>query len=140
MKRYLILLFALFTILQANAQEKRTTIVFEKTTINLGKIEQDNPVRDCFFVFKNTGDKKLYIHQVRPSCGCTSKRFPTRGIEPGARDTIFITSNGSGKSPQKFRTTISVHSNGTPELTTLALRGEMLPAKVKETPVIEIEE
>ena len=109
MKRYLILLFALFTILQANAQEKRTTIVFEKTTINLGKIEQDNPVRDCFFVFKNTGDKKLYIHQVRPSCGCTSKRFPTRGIEPGARDTIFITYNGS--SGQRYRYTAMVHLN-----------------------------
>ena len=141
MKRYIFFLVVAVMVLTATAQEKKTTTIeFEKTTIDLGKFGQEDPVKECFFVFKNTGNKKLYIHSVSPACGCTSRRFPTHAIEPGASDTIFITYNGEGKSPRKFRTSITVHSNTTPEMTTLIIKGEMLPAKVKEVPIIEVEE
>ena len=142
MKRTLFILTALFIAVSAsNAQsEKRAKIEFEKTTIDLGRFGQEEAVRHCQFIFKNTGDANLYIHQIIPTCSCTSNKYPTHAIVPGASDTIFVTYNGEGKSPRKFRSSITIHSNAVTEMTKIYIKGELLPAKVQETPVIEIEE
>ena len=142
MKKTLFILSALFIAVSAsNAQsEKRAKIEFEKTTIDLGKFGQEEAVRHCQFIFKNTGDANLYIHQIIPTCSCTSNKYPTHAIAPGASDTIFVTYNGEGKSPRKFRSSITIHSNTVTEMTKIYIKGELLPAKVQETPIIEIEE
>ena len=141
MKKTLLILFALFVVTVANAQEeKRAKIEFEKTTIDLGRFDQENAVRHCQFIFKNTGDANLYIHQIIPTCSCTNPKYPTHAIVPGASDTIFVTYNGEGKSPRKFRSSITIHSNAITEMTKVYIKGELLPAKVEETPIIEIEE
>jgi NAD+--asparagine ADP-ribosyltransferase len=142
MKKTLLILSALFIAVSvSNAQsEKRAKIEFEKTTIDLGKFGQEEAVRHCQFIFKNTGDANLYIHQIIPTCSCTSNKYPTHAIAPGASDTIFVTYNGEGKSPRKFRSSITIHSNAVTEMTKIYIKGELLPAKVQETPIIEIEE
>ena len=141
MKKLLFILLALSVATVSNAQnEKRAKIEFEKTTIDLGKFGQENPVRHCKFIFKNTGNANLYIHQIIPTCSCTSNKYPTHAIAPGASDTIFVTYNGEGKSPRKFRSSITIHSNATAEMTKVYIKGELLPAKIIETPIIEIEE
>ena len=141
MKKTLFILCALLVARAANAQEeKRAKIEFEKTTIDLGKFGQENAVRHCQFIFKNTGDANLYIHQIIPTCSCTTPKYPTHAIVPGASDTIFVTYNGEGKSPRKFRSSITIHSNAETEMTKVYIKGELLPAKVQETPVIAIEE
>lgn len=142
MKKTLFILSALFIAVSvSNAQsEKRAKIEFEKTTIDLGKFGQEEAVRHCQFIFKNTGDANLYIHQIIPTCSCTSNKYPTHAIVPGASDTIFVTYNGEGKSPRKFRSSITIHSNAVTEMTKIYIKGELLPAKVQETPIIEIEE
>ena len=142
MKKTLLVLSALFIAVSvSNAQsEKRAKIEFEKTTIDLGKFGQEEAVRHCQFIFKNTGDANLYIHQIIPTCSCTSNKYPTHAIAPGASDTIFVTYNGEGKSPRKFRSSITIHSNAVTEMTKIYIKGELLPAKVQETPIIEIEE
>lgn len=141
MKKIAFILLALFVFATSNAQNaKRAKIEFEKTTIDLGKFGQENAVRHCKFVFKNTGDANLYIHQIIPTCSCTSNKYPTHAIAPGATDTIFVTYNGEGKAPRKFRSSITIHSNATAEMTKIYIKGELLPAKVVETPIIEIEE
>ena len=142
MKKTLFILSALFIAVSvSNAQsEKRAKIEFEKTTIDLGKFGQEEAVRHCQFIFKNTGDANLYIHQIIPTCSCTSNKYPTHAIAPGASDTIFVTYNGEGKSPRKFRSSITIHSNAVTEMTKIYIKGELLPAKVQETPIIEIED
>lgn len=141
MKKTLFILCALFVATVANAQEaKRAKIEFEKTTIDLGKFGQESAVRHCQFIFKNTGDANLYIHQIIPTCSCTNPKYPTHAIVPGASDTIFVTYNGEGKSPRKFRSSITIHSNAETEMTKVYIKGELLPANVEETPVIAIEE
>lgn len=141
MKKTLFILCALLVATAANAQEeKKAKIEFEKTTIDLGKFGQENAVRHCQFIFKNTGDANLYIHQIIPTCSCTNPKYPTHAIVPGASDTIFVTYNGEGKSPRKFRSSITIHSNAETEMTKVYIKGELLPAKVQETPVIAIEE
>jgi hypothetical protein len=141
MKKTILLLLAFFAVTITNAQEekKMAKIEFEQTTIDLGKFGQEDAVRHCKFVFRNTGDARLYIHQIIPTCSCTSNKYPTNAIEPGASDTIFVTYNGQGKSPRKFRSSITIHSNAATEMTKIYIKGELLPAKVVETPIIEVE-
>lgn len=141
MKKTIFMLFAILAATTLNAQDnKKPKIEFEKSTIDLGKFGQENAVHNCQFIFKNTGDAKLYIHQVIPTCSCTSQRFPKNAIAPGESDTIFVTYNGEGKAPRKFRTSITIHSNAVNEMTKVYIKGELLPAKVVETPDIQIEE
>ena len=138
MKKATFLTLALMLAIPVSAQ--KANIEFEKTTIDLGKFGSDNLIQKCYFVFKNTGDANLYIHQILTSCGCTSKEYPTYGIKPGAQDTIFVTYNGSNKAPKKFRTSITIHSNAVQEMTKVYINGEQRARPIKETEVIEIEE
>ncbi|MBR2318501.1 MAG: DUF1573 domain-containing protein [Bacteroidaceae bacterium] len=140
MRKSIFMLLAIFAVTTLSAQEKRPKIEFEKPTVDLGKFGQENAVHHCQFIFKNTGDEKLYIHQVIPTCSCTSSRYPHQAVAPGASDTIFITYNGTGKAPRKFRTSITIHSNAVNEMTKVYIKGELLPAKVVETPDIQIED
>ena len=142
MRKTIFMLFALLAVTTATAQQndKRAKIEFDKTTIDLGKFGHENPIQECYFTFRNTGDANLYIHQIITSCSCTGNKYPKHAIVPGASDTIFVTYNGEKKAPRKFRSSITIHSNAVTEMTKLYIKGEMLPAKVKEIPVIEVEE
>lgn len=139
MKKAILFAFTIMLSFAASAQ-KKANIEFEKTTIDLGKFGSDNVVQKCYFVFMNTGDADLYIHQILPSCGCTSNSFPKHGIKPGASDTIFVTYDGSRKAPKKFRTSITIHSNAKEEMTKVYIKGEQLARPIKEVEVIEVEE
>ena len=139
MKKYILFTFAVMLAFAAAAQ-KKADIQFEKTTIDLGKFGSDKLIQKCRFVFKNTGDADLYIHQVMTSCGCTSKEYPKHAIKPGASDTIYITYDGSRKAPRKFRTSITIHSNAKQEMTKIYIKGEQLARPIKEVEEIVVEE
>ncbi len=138
MKKAIFFTLALMLAFAANAQ--KANIKFEKSTIDLGKFGSNDLIQKCHFVFENTGDADLYIHQVFTSCGCTSKQFPSHAIKPGKKDTIFVTYDGSKKAPKKFRTSITIHSNAVEEMTKVYIKGEQLAKPIKEVEVIEIEE
>ncbi|MBR5813489.1 MAG: DUF1573 domain-containing protein [Bacteroidaceae bacterium] len=138
MKKIIFFAVALMVTISASAQ--KANMEFDKTTIDLGKFGSDNLIQKCYFVFRNSGDATLYIHQILTSCGCTSKKYPTYGIQPGAQDTIFVTYNGTNKAPKKFRTSITIHSNAVHEMTKLYIKGEQLPHPIKEVEVIEVDE
>ena len=139
MKKAILIAFAIMLSFAASAQ-KKADIKFEKTTVDLGTFGSDNLIQKCYFVFKNIGDADLYIHQVLPSCGCTSKEYPKHAIKPGASDTIFVTYDGSRKAPKKFRTSITIHSNAKQEMTKIYIKGEQLARPIKELEEIIIEE
>ena len=61
MKKIFFVAIALAFALSAQAQ--KANIQFDKTTIDLGKFGGDDLIKKCHFIFKNTGDAKLYIHQ-----------------------------------------------------------------------------
>ena len=141
MKKVLLLIVCALLSFTANADDpKRADIKFEKTTIDLGRFGRETPIRKCAFVFTNTGDADLYIHQIFTSCRCTGKEFPTHAIKPGAKDSIIVIFNGEKSAPRKFRTSITVHSNAKTEMTKVYIKGEMLPAKIKENEVIIVDE
>ena len=141
MKKIFLILFA--TLFAAGIQaddNKKADMKFDKTTIDLGQITNEALVRECYFTFTNTGNADLYIHQIITSCSCTGRKYPTHAIKPGATDTIFVTYNAENKSPRKFRTSITIHSNAVAEMTKLYLKGEIMPKEVKENAVIEVED
>ena len=141
MKKTFLLIMVLAVAIGADAQKKeKPQIKFDNTTIDIGKISSDDPIRECYFTFTNTGNANLYIHQIITSCSCTGKKYPTHAIKPGATDTIFVTYNAENKSPRRFRTSITIHSNAVTEMTKLYLKGEIMPKEVKENGAIEIEE
>ena len=65
MKKIISSAFVIMLALSATAQ--KAEIAFDKTTIDLGTFGADNVIQHCYFLFKNTGDANLYIHQILPS-------------------------------------------------------------------------
>ena len=76
MKKYLLIAMMLVCACTfANAQ-KQADIKFDKTTMDLGKFPESNPVQKCTFTFTNTGNAPLIINQAIASCGFAAARFP----------------------------------------------------------------
>ena len=121
MKRLFFLLFVLSFGLTAGAQ---AVIKFDKTVHNFGTFKE-SVVQKCVFEFTNTGDKPLVINQAVASCGCTVPKHTKTPVAPGAKGTIEVVYNGQGKFPGHFKKTITVRSNGTPEMVRLYIEGDM---------------
>ena len=64
-----------------------TTIRWKDTLINFGTVNEGDTVR-LQFSFVNTGNKLLFINDVRPSCGCTIADYPEKPISPGETGSI----------------------------------------------------
>ncbi len=143
MRRTLFIIIATLSVIVAQAQrstDKKAIMSFEKSTINVGTFPAEDPIKVCKFVFTNTGNADLYIHQAFASCGCTVPSYPEHAIKPGETDTIKVTYNGARKAPGHFRKSITIHNNSNKEMIKLYLTGKMMPAKEIEVADIEIEE
>ena len=100
-------------------------IAFEHTTHNFGTFSEANATQKCTFTFTNTGDQPLVINQATASCGCTVPKYTKTPVKPGEKGTIDVTYNGQGKFPGHFKKTITIRSNGTPEMVRLSIEGDM---------------
>lgn len=78
---------------------QRTTIEWLDPVVqDLGSI-QKGQIAEITWKFKNTGNKPLYITDVRAGCGCTTPDVPKEPIAPGAQSEIkakFNSENFSG--------------------------------------------
>ena len=129
MKKYLLItLMLLCAYSYANAQ-KEADIKFDKTTMDLGKFPESNPVQKCTFTFTNTGNAPLIINQAIASYGCTVPEYTKEPVAPGKTGTINVTYNGKGKFPGYFKKTIIIRTNGKTEMTRLYISGEMEEGK-----------
>ena len=104
-------------------------ITFDKTVHDYGTFSESTPIQRCVFTFTNTGDQPLVINSAVASCGCTVPKYTKSPIKPGETGTINVTYNGKGKFPGHFKKTITVRTNGTPEMTRLYIEGDMEEAK-----------
>jgi hypothetical protein len=129
MKKYLLIAMMLVCACTfANAQ-KQADIKFDKTTMDLGKFPESNPVQKCTFTFTNTGNAPLIINQAIASCGCTVPEYTKEPVAPGKTGKINVTYNGKGKFPGFFKKTITIRTNGKTEMTRLYISGEMEEGK-----------
>ena len=70
-------------------------IQFADLDFDFGKVDAGTVVKHDF-VFTNTGDQRLEISDVRPSCGCTTAGAWDKQVEPGKSGTIPVQFNSGG--------------------------------------------
>lgn len=129
MKKILLMsLMLMLSVCYASAQ-KQAQIKFDKLTYDFGKFSESNPVQKCTFTFTNVGDAPLIINQAVASCGCTVPKYTKKPVAPGQKGTLCVTYNGKGRFPGHFKKTITVRTNGKPEMTRLYIEGTMEEAK-----------
>ena len=104
---------------------KEASIVFDKTTQDLGTFSEDNPVVKCTFTFTNKGDAPLVIHQAIASCGCTVPTYTRMPVKPGEKGKLDVTYNGAGKFPGRFKKSITVRTNAKEQMVRLYITGTM---------------
>ncbi len=120
-----VLLVAMLFMGSLNAAFAQAQIKFDKLVHNFGSFSESTPEQKCTFTFTNVGDQPLVINQAVASCGCTVPSYPKEPIAAGQKGTITITYNGKGKFPGHFKKTVTVRTNGKPELTRLYVEGNM---------------
>ncbi len=89
MKRILLLVFGLFSIISTFAQPQAN---FPTTTVNMGTLTW-NYAGLATFDIVNTGNENLVIEDVHPDCGCTAVAWTHEPIRPGEAGTINVTYN-----------------------------------------------
>ncbi|WP_315578579.1 DUF1573 domain-containing protein [Hoylesella oralis] len=130
MKKILITtMMLLFVVNIASAQQKSSEIKFDKTSHDFGTFSEDNSVQKCTFTFTNVGNAPLIINQAVASCGCAVPSYTKTPIAPGQKGEIKVTYSGAGKFPGHFKKTITVRTNGVPEMTRLYIEGDMTESK-----------
>lgn len=121
-------LMMLLCVTMAHAQDKKASIKFEKTTYSFGSFSEKDAIQKCTFVFTNAGNAPLVINQAVASCGCTVPTYTKTPVMPGEKGEVKVTYNGTGKFPGHFKKTITIRSNGDPEMTRLYIEGDMQDA------------
>lgn len=121
-------LMLMLPLMYASAQ-KEAEIKFEKTTYDFGTFSESTPVQKCTFTFTNVGEAPLIIHQAIASCGCTVPQYTKKPIAPGEKGTLSVTYNGKGRFPGHFKKSITIRTNGKPEMLRLYIEGTMEEAK-----------
>ncbi len=132
-----VVLSAFATAANAQEEEGKASIKFDRTNISLGTFSDKEPVQKCVFTFRNKGDAPLVINQAIASCGCTVPKYTKQPVAPGETGQINVTYNGKGKFPGHFKKTITVRTNGDPAVVRLYIEGDM---KKQETTVTTAEE
>lgn len=126
---FTLMLFSCMTIVYA---QENAEIKFDKVSHNFGTFSENDPVRECTFTFTNVGKAPLVINQAVASCGCTIPSYTKQPVAPGQKGEIKVTYNGKGKFPGHFKKTITVRTNGVPEMTRLVIEGDMTEAEAKQ--------
>lgn len=124
MKKTLLFIVLALGISYAYAQSG-PEIKFETTTHDFGTFSENDPVVSYEFVFTNTGDAPLVIHQAIASCGCTVPDYTKEPILPGKKGSIKVTYNGAGRYPGHFKKSITLRTNAKTEMMRLYIEGEM---------------
>ena len=119
MKKVLSITLMLFACLTYAAAQQQAEIKFDKVSIDLGTFSESNPVQEAVFTFTNVGQAPLIINQAVASCGCAVPSYTKEPIKPGQKGQIKVTYNGKGKFPGHFKKSITVRTNGVPEMTRL---------------------
>lgn len=107
------------------AASAQGVLTFDRADHDFGVVAEGEPA-ETVFAFTNTGDRALRITDVRTSCGCTTPRYPTGSVAPGARGEVAVGYDSAGR-PGPFERTITVFAEDSqPGATTLRIAGDVL--------------
>lgn len=126
MKKILVLTLLLLT--GFNFVFGQAKIKFDNVSLDLGTFSENDAVQKCTYTFTNVGDQPLVINQAIASCGCTVPTYTKTPVQPGKKGSVTVTYNGKGKFPGHFKKTITIRTNGVPEVVRLYVEGNMKEA------------
>lgn len=100
-------------------------IEFDESVFDFGEVKE-GAVVEHLYTFTNKGTAPVILSQVSASCGCTTPSYTQTPILPGKTGEVKVVfdSNGQVGKQQKI---ITVVSNAENNVTTVQLRGEVLP-------------
>lgn len=97
MHKHILLFFGLITIASTTfSQVKKSEILFDKTTIDFGRIFVEGGIVLADFPFTNSGTSDFVIRTLDAACGCTNPRSSADTIAPGASGNITVEFNPKG--------------------------------------------
>ena len=133
MKSLITMIFGLFVVFYAYAQEEQVAVVdgavitFEEESHDFGDIYQGDKV-EYVFKFENTGTQPLIITNVQTTCGCTASEWPREPVLPGTSADLKVNFNSAGKFGRQNKV-ISVISNSTAPMNQVKIITNVLPKK-----------
>ena len=98
-----------------------TSMSFDKTTQDFGKIKEDTE-NNASFIVTNTGTKPLIIEKVDVSCGCTTAKKPEKPIAPGKSDKIEIIFHPKVGQLNEQNKTVTITANTEPKTAVLNIK------------------
>ena len=100
-----------------------TSIRIENDTMNLGTVKYGEK-RQLSFRVTNTGEHPLFIHDVKPSCGCTGVDWKKHPIAPEKSVDVRVVFEPT--SLGHFRKSIDVLCNTALHVHQVYLKGEVV--------------
>jgi len=89
---------------------KFTTMEWLDTAIDFGTAKKGEKV-SLTFRCRNTGDKPLYLYDVKPGCGCTLVDYTKEPIAPGKEGKIMAEYDTNKGAVGAIHKTVYAHSN-----------------------------
>ena len=129
MQMKLLIIYTILFFIPTLSLGQRAKIAFEKTTFNLGLVQEDGGKVTREFKLTNKGKAPLLIKHIETTCGCTTPKWNRKPILPGDSSTITVTFNPKDR-PGVFSKKIIVYTNATPPNIVLRLEGEVVAPPV----------
>lgn len=128
MKRlYINICFSIFIFsVVGNKTFAQSKIVFDSLVHDFGEIKEEKGDASTLFKFINKGNKPLQLTSVKASCGCTTPDWPTTQIPVNGEGQIQVSYSTKNR-PGPFTKTISVRTNGNPQVLILTIKGNVIP-------------
>lgn len=142
MKKVLFAFFILAGTTLVNAQENKMAakeaenknapeFKFDMEVYDFGTAKQGDVIK-YDFTFVNTGKEPLIISNASGSCGCTVPSYPKEPIAKGAKGTIHVEFNSTGKMGMQDKT-ITIVSNAKGGQKVLHIKGNVEAAAPSES-------
>lgn len=101
----------------------RTTLLFEETLHDFGKIDEGSVVR-FRYRFTNAGNNPLLIEKAVASCGCTVPSYPKEPVPPGGKGDVEVVFNSAGK-PGIQQKNVMIYSNAQQPAMSIGFKAEV---------------
>lgn len=126
MKKSGLLIIGILISFMMFSQTQEPSISWSETVHKFGTFKEEAGPQAATFNFTNTGNKPLYITNVRASCGCTATDYSKEPIQPGKKGYVKATYNPKNR-PGKFNKSITVTTNTENPTTLLRIEGQVTP-------------
>ena len=94
---------------------QRAKIAFEKTTFNMGLVQENGGKVTHEFKFTNKGKAPLLIKFIETTCGCTTPKWNRKPIPPGDSGVVTVTFNPKDRPGVFSKKNYRVHERHSPE-------------------------